>query len=262
MNRKSAGFLIALVLCLTTASCFDIEQSLILEKDMSGRAGFRMTIDLEPMTMIMLQMQRSMEGKKGPATADEIAKAKADFLAQSKSKKSTDDPTQDREALAKSLPEGVTLVDQSIKEEGLKVMTNFVFHFTDPSKLGLISFPQKKGAQPTDKNAIDKPFDGLEITDEGPTFVIRSKPADPVSTVNEGTAKSGAPADPEMEAMMSDALKGLRVAFRIQAPFKVVASNAMRKEGNALIWEYTVDSLKRLESKNPEDLRVFVRYKK
>jgi hypothetical protein len=262
MKRKSAGFLIALALCLTTASCFDIEQSLMLEKDMSGRAGFRMTIDLEPMAMIMMQMQRSMEGKKGPASAEEIAKAKADFLAQSKGNKAEDSPKMEKEELAKSLPEGVTLVDQSMSQEGLKVKTNFVFHFTDPSKLGLISFPHKKDAQPTDKNAVDKPFEGLQITDEGSTFVIRSKPADPVSTVNEGKAKSGAPVDPQMEAMMNDALKGLRVAFRIKAPFKVVATNAMRKDGDALIWEYTVDSLKRLESKNPEDLRVFVRYKK
>jgi hypothetical protein len=260
MNRRYAGLLIALLVGLLTLSCFDIEQSLVLQKDMSGKAGFRMTIDFEPMIVIMASMQRSMQGKKGPPTADEIAAAKADFLKQSK-KKATEDHSKDKEAIAKSLPEGVTLVDQSIQETGLKVMTNVVFHFTDPSKLGLISFPKKEGAQPTDKSAVDKPFDGLQIVDEGDTIVIRSKPANPVKGVEEGAKQSGPGDNKELEQMMKDALKGLRVAFRIEAPFKVVETNATRKEGKVLLWEYTLDSLERFE-KNPDDLKVFVRYKK
>jgi hypothetical protein len=261
VNRKYAGLLIALLVSLLTLSCFDIEQSLVLQKDMSGKAGFRMAVDFEPMVVIMAAMQRSMEGKKGPPTADEIARAKADFLEQSKSKV-TEDHSTDKEAIAKSLPAGVTLVDQSVHQQGLKVVTNVVFHFEDASKLGLISFPKKQGAQPADKNAIDKPFDSLQIIDEGDTIVIRSKPADPVKGVQEGATQSGPGDNKELEKMMRDALKGLRVAFRIEAPFKVVETNATRKDGNVLMWEYTLESLERLEKQNPDDLKVFVRYKK
>src|SRR5215831_4895090 len=129
MKVKAVLSVLALV---ALSACFDIEQSLVLNKDMSGKAGFRMGIDFEPMVLVMLQMQRSMEGKEGVPTKAEIAKAKADFLAQSKKNEKTEE-TMDPKKVAKHLPEGITLVDQSIKQDGLKMMTNIVFGFTDPS---------------------------------------------------------------------------------------------------------------------------------
>jgi hypothetical protein len=262
MNRRRASLLVALVvLASLLAGCFDIEQSLTLNKDLSGKAGFRMAIDFEPMVMIMLQMQRSMDGKKGTPTAEEIAKAKKEFLDQQKSKGK--DETVDRKALETNLPEGITLVAETVKEDGLKVVTNLVFGFSDPSKLSLINLPKKEGEKPDDKSVINKPFDGLEIKDEGKTILITSKPADPMSGVGKGVQQAGGGADnKEMDAMMKDAMKGLRVAVRIEAPFKVVESNATRKEGNALLWEYTLDSFEKMQKEGAKDLRVFVRYRK
>ena len=39
---------------------------------------------------------------------------------------------------------------------------------------------------------------------------------------------------PEEKKQMEDMFKGLRVAFKITAPFEVVEHNAHRKEGNTL----------------------------
>lgn len=265
MKQKTLVLVAIAILAIFATSCFDIEQSLVLNKDLSGKAGFRMGVDFEPMVLTMLQMQRSMEGKKGAPSAEEIAKAKADFLAQQKKETKTDDSAADRKALEAKLPPGVKLLDQTVTDSGMKLTTNILFGFQDLKSLADITFPKKEGAQPSDKGVIDKPFDGLQVKDEGRTLVIRTKPADPVSGVEKGAKEQaeGGPDNKEMEAMMRDALKGLRVAFKIQAPFKVLETNAMRREGNTLIWEYTLDTLEKMEKQGKTaDAGVFVRYQK
>ena len=51
------------------------------------------------------------------------------------------------------------------------------------------------------------------------------------------------------------------MAYKIDAPFDVVESNATRKEGRTLVWEY---DLKTMEKMTPEQLAqgVRVRFKK
>jgi hypothetical protein len=261
MRFRPAVSLLAIVAIAVLTGCFDIEQSLVLNKDLSGKAGFRMAIDFEPMVLVMLQMQREMDGKKGAPTAEEIAKAKTDFLKESSSK--SEGPTaEEQKEFEKKLPEGVKLLDQKVTQDGMKMITNIVFGFTDPSKLALIDLPKKEGASPQDKSVIDKPFDGLVVKDEGKTILITSKPADPMSGVEQGTKESGGPENKEMEAMVRNAMKGLRVAYRIEAPFKVVESNATRREGNTLIWEYTLETFEKMQKTGMKDLGVFVRFKK
>ena len=51
--------------------------------------------------------------------------------------------------------------------------------------------------------------------------------------------------------MIEDSFKGLRLAFRIDAPFQVVEHNATKKDGQALFWEY---DLKTLNKMTPEQL--------
>ena len=59
MGRK-AGVLLGLAGCLFLTGCFDVEQSLVLNKDLSGTAGIRMGINFEPLVLTMLRMQRQM----------------------------------------------------------------------------------------------------------------------------------------------------------------------------------------------------------
>ncbi len=66
---------------------------------------------------------------------------------------------------------------------------------------------------------------------------------------------------PDMKKQMEEAFKGLRIAWKIQAPFEVIEHNATRKEGNTLIWEYTLDTFEKMKpGETPPPIRV--KYKK
>src|SRR3990170_8716264 len=94
---------IAVLSMLLLAGCFEIDQSINLHKDLSGTADFHLGVDLEPMVVVMAQFAKEMEGKTGPVTAEELARAKADFK-KSESKKSDKDELS-RADIEKGLPE-------------------------------------------------------------------------------------------------------------------------------------------------------------
>src|SRR5215210_6531518 len=100
---------LALVSLVLLAGCFEIDQSINLQKDLSGTADFHLGVDLEPMVVVMAQFGKEMEGKSGPLTAAELAKAKADFK-KSETEKSGE-KEMSREDIEKGLPEGVELLD-------------------------------------------------------------------------------------------------------------------------------------------------------
>jgi hypothetical protein len=248
---------------LLTAGCFDIEQTLNLEKDMSGKAGFTMKVDMEPMVVFMTRMQHEMSGKTGEPTKEEIDATRKEMLASKKSE-TTGDFEKDKKEMQSKLPPGVKLLDSSFKEDGLKIAANFLFGFDNVSKLNLIKFPKKEeeGQQagpPGPQNPIESPFNDLKVVDEGKTILVTSPTQNPIAEQKEQAADMDL--TPEAKKQMEDMFKGLRVAFKITAPFEVVEHNAHRKEGNTLIWEYDIKSL---ETMKPEQLAqgVRVRYKK
>jgi hypothetical protein len=252
----------ALILgCLVLLTgCFEVEQSINLKKDLSGTADFHLGVDLEPMVVVMAQFAREMEGKTGPMTAAELEKAKAEFK---KSSKKTESKEPSRADIAKELPEGVTLLDYAVKEREFGMDSKFKFGFEKLSQLVGVKLPSKKGGDsPTDKNVIESPFEGLELSESGNTFTIRSKAQNPVDTVKEEAAE-GPKMDAATEKIMKDAFSKLRVAYRITAPFEVVSHNAMRREGNTLIWEYDMATFEKLEKeKKLADTQLRVTYKR
>lgn len=248
---------------LLTAGCFDIEQSLSLEKDMSGKAGFTMKVDMEPMVVFMTRLQREMAGKTGEPTKEELDAARKEMMASKKSEPVADFE-KDRKELQSKLPKGITLLDSSFKDEGLKIAANFLFGFDNVSKLNQIQFPKKEeegqpAGPPGSENPVESPFDGLQVVDEGKTILITSPTENPIADQKEQAADMDL--SPEARKQMEEMFKGLRVAFKISAPFEVVEHNAHRKEGNTLVWEY---DLKSLEKMKPEQLAqgVRVRYRK
>lgn len=244
---------LALAICaLLTTRCFEIEQTIDIKKDMSGVAGFKLGIDFEPMVAIMANMQHQMSGKTGMATKAEIDAAKADFKKQRWEKKNEDDPNKMKEDITKSLPEGITLLDSNVIEKDFGVTSMFHFGFDRLNHLVGVKLPSKKGEDPANQSVIDQPFQSLELVEKGDTFTIRTKPTNPAESVKEKTSEEGGPKmDPEMEKMMTDAFKKMRIVYRISAPFTVVSSNAMRKEGNTLVWEYDMEKLEKL-GKDPK----------
>jgi hypothetical protein len=257
---------LALVLCvsgLLLAGCFDIEQTISINRDLSGKAGFAMTVDMEPMALFMLYMQREMEGKTGEPTKEELAKAREEL--KGKMTKTTE-TSFNKDEVKKELPTGVELLDAEVKEEGLKIKARFLFGVDRITKLSELRLEKKDvnqvGAgepQRQDPHPFAQPFDGFEVKDEGATILVTTKAVNPVADQKSQTDSMDV--SPDAKKLVEQAFSGLRFAVKIEAPFEVVEHNATRKEGKTLIWEY---DLKSLEKMTPEQMAqgVRVRFKK
>ncbi|MGH9418840.1 MAG: hypothetical protein ACRD3J_02605 [Thermoanaerobaculia bacterium] len=262
---RSRGILVVALFALFATGCFEVEQSIELKRDLSGTANFKLGVDMEPMITIMARVQKEMSGDKSPLTAADIAAAKADFKKNQKKSTTTEDPRKEAEG---GLPPGVKLLDVSVNEKEFGVVTNMKFAFDKISSLVGVKLGTKKEgdgpADPTKKSVLDTPFQGLELSETAKTISIFTKPQNPAEKVKAEASEQAPKLDPETEKMMNDAFKNLRVAWKITAPFEVLSSNATRKEGNTLIWEYDFEKLKRLAAspKALDDLAVKVTYKK
>ena len=267
--RRARYLLVAAVFAAFATGCFDIEETIDLKKDMSGTANLKLGVDMEPMITIMAMMQKQMEGKKGPLTKEELAAAKADFKKNAKKSESSGPPEDPKKDIAKSLPPGIKLLDASVDEKEFGVVTNMKFAFDKLSHLVDVKMPSKGDAKggppdPSKSNVLDSPFQGLDVVETASTITIRTKPQNPADKVKSETKDAGPPMDPETQKMMEDAFKNLRFAWKITAPFQVISSNAHRREGNTLIWEYDFKKLQELgdNPKAMDDMAVKVVYKK
>ena len=249
---------LALLSVVLLAGCFEIDQSINLNKDLSGTADFHLGVDMEPMVVVMAQFAREMEGKKGPITDAELAKARAEFK---KSRKKSESKEPSKADIAKDLPEGVKLLDFKSSEKDFGVSTDFKFGFDRLSRLVNVKLPSKEGGDPTQKNVIDSPFEGLELVEKGDTITISTKPQNPTAAV-EKEAENAPKLDKETEKMIRDAFSKMRVTYRITAPFTIVSHNATRKQGNTLIWEYDLARFEKMNPKNMDDMGVKVTYKR
>lgn len=250
---------LALLSVVLLAGCFEIDHSINLQQDLSGTADFHLGVDMEPMVVVMAQFAREMEGKKGPITEAELAKARADFKNSSKKTESGKKPS--RAEIEESLPEGVKLLDFKVLEKDFGVATDFKFGFDRVNRLVGVKLPSKGGGDPTQKNVIDSPFEGLELVEKGNLLTIRTKPQNPTEAVQKEA--QGAPKlDAATEKLIRDAFGKMRVTYRITAPFTIVSHNATRRQGNTLIWEYDLERFEKMSAKAADDLGVTVTYKR
>lgn len=263
---RTRGILVAALFAFFGTGCFEVEQSIELKRDLSGTANFKLGVDLEPMVIIMAKVQKEMGGDKSPLTAAEIAAAKADFKkSEKKSSETKEDPRKEAEG---GLPPGVKLLDVSVDEKEFGMVTNMKFAFDKLSSLVGVKLGTKKEgegpADPTKQSVLDTPFQGMEISETANTISIRTKPQNPADKVKAQASEQGPKLDPDTEKLMNDAFKNLRVAWKITAPFDVVSSNATRKEGKTLIWEYDFAALQKLgaSQKALDDMGVRVTYRK
>jgi hypothetical protein len=67
--------------------------------------------------------------------------------------------------------------------------------------------------------------------------------------------------DAAMKAMAEGLFAGMRVSFRITAPFEVIEHNAHRREGSTLVWDYNFQTLAKLTPAQAKQ-GMFVRYRK
>jgi hypothetical protein len=244
MDKKGVKILPALIAGAASAllgGCIDVEQSLSLRRDLSGTAGFSMTVDLDPMFVFAATMQHGLAGKAGDPTPEEIDALRRDFLAKQKAEdpsRKQQEAASQKEQLAKSLPAGLELQAATIEEQGTKIATRLQFAFDDVAKLAHIKLPENGQAQPG-ANPYSDPFSALKVVDEGPTILVTLGNVDAVARIREqaaAPAKDGA--DQEMPKALEAALKSMRFAFRLDTPFEVVETNATRRDGSTLYWEF------------------------
>src|SRR5262245_53081563 len=116
---------------LATTGCIEFERAITLNKDLSGKAKFRMTMNMEPMARIAAAMEHSMTGKPGAVTEEEVQAAIKKMKEESASKNEKPPTAAD---LGK-LPDGFTVEDISQKIDGLKMTVSVTIGFKDVRKL-------------------------------------------------------------------------------------------------------------------------------
>lgn len=252
----------AIIVALALAGCFDVSQTVTLNRDLSGKAAVDMTVDMEGMVRVMAEMKKQMTGGAGPLTDEELEAAKKEFLEEQEAKAEGEDPEAQKAKIEEKLPEGVELVEFDIKKDGLKLVFHAVFSFDHISKLSQIQTEEGEGKTiPTGpKNPVAKPFGNLKYVDEGETFLLTNEPPNPADREE---PPAGGPGDnPEMKKQIEAAMAGTKVSFRIDSPFEVVEHNATRVEGTVLIWEYDYGTLAAASKDGGAAVGIRARFKK
>jgi hypothetical protein len=272
MSNWSRRLLAALLFVplVVTAGCLDYEAGIAFTKDMTGKASFKMTMDLEPFVTGMIQTIGARAG--GPPPDDMMPMLKQQLSEQ------MGNGMIDVAQLKTKLPDGVTLLDSAQKFDELKLVMSFNFAFTDATKLPSISMPMipRNGPMAAATSQDMKPFENLQFVDDGKTLTITTKPK-PVETPSADPDKSKADAAAAASALkdakaqleqlgMGDLLKNasMRVAFKFDVPQTVVEHNAPKKDGQSYIWEMKLESMGSMDSldKMPEPPKINLKIKK
>jgi hypothetical protein len=260
-SQKLALTATAVFFGVTLVGCFDVQETVSLQRDLSGKAGFSMTINLEPMAEMVAEMQHTMSGKPGAASPEEIADARKTILEQQKAQEDPATKKQEEEKqkaeMAKQLPPGVKLLSANFEEDGLKIKVRAEFGFDDIRKLAQIDLPNAKPGTEggSGKNPYSQPFSGLKVVDEGSTILLTLTGADPASHMQPPGDQNAFDANTRKE--FAAAFKDARFGISIDSPFEVVSTNATHRGGHTLSWEVKLSDA---ASKVPDTLMV--RFKK
>lgn len=277
-----------LLVPLGLTGCFDIEQGLVLEKDLSGRASTRVVIDMEQIVETVARLKKQMSGEEGEPTKEELAEARKELEEKQAQERAemAEKAVAERAKLEASLPEGVRLTDYEQKIEGLRVVVRMGFAFDHVSKLSRIELPadDEEGGDeeappgmpgvPAAK-PMKKPFEGLVVEElEGGLVRVTMKPENPASELTreppaapegEGGGMGGMGDGMEglggaldgMKDMMMAALKGMKVAIKIESTsMQVVETNALTRKDKAAHWDLDLGKLMALEPAELEKARA------
>lgn len=251
----------AAVLGLSTVAmsgCLQLEQTLTLEKDLSGKAGFAMNLDMESLVPIMAAFKKSMDGTGTVPTEAELAEARKEIVGTHKS--NIRDVEKDKQQFERQLPPGVKLLDLQAKDDGLKVAANFLVGFDEVSKLSQIRFPKNSGRPDAmGTSPVDSPFGALKVVADGQTVLVTTPVKNPLAEEEEKVAQ--APFDAALTGLIQQLFNGVHIVFRITSPFEVLEHNAHRREGATLIWDYDFAKIQKMSSEQM-NAGIRVKYRK
>jgi hypothetical protein len=235
MKQKALGSTLALCLPLVSG-CFNVEQALRLNANLSGEAGFSVKMNMEPLAAVLLGLQREMSGQRGDAAA----------LAAEREGKGRTWRTQrfpPRAVIERNLPPGVKLLGTSISDEGLGMGGQINLAFDDVSKLSQIRVPEPTGGGVDDKTPFEQPFP-FEIKDDGSTVLLTMAIVDPLGHQKVVADDMKLPA--ALQQQVEAAFNARRIGFTLTTPLAVVEHNATRTDGQTLHWEYDVKALEKM----------------
>ena len=252
MGPRFLLFVAAWLAILT--GCFQLEQTVKLERNLSGHAAFRLVIDFEPMVYSLAVSMKALGGDDSPLTEAEYAQAKDEFLkdkpSQKLSKKSI------RAGMKKKpLPDGIRLIDATVADEGLKVDVKLDFAFDHLSRLGQLEL----GAEEEEEaKMLNQPFDGLHVEDRGDSWLVRTVvnkvEQPPILGADEAAEGSGN----SIEQSIDRILDSMHYKWEIEVPTQILEHNAKEVHGQRLVWIWKGEDMDQLE--NGAD--VFVRFAK
>lgn len=232
--RYVSGMLVA-GLAWFAAGCMQFEYGIELEEDLSGTADLNIEIDLDRVAYMSAYMQNAFTGEGGEPTEEQIEAAREEILADMED----DDQLSEnslRAEIEPDLPEGVELMYARIEREELLTSIDMRLAFDHVDRLRELELSDDEG----DDAPVDtRPFEDLEIIQEGDELVIRSEPIDPTAELDDMEWLS--------DSMVEKLLEGFGITFSVKAPFEVAEHNATRREGDRLIWEFNVQTLKAAE---------------
>jgi hypothetical protein len=121
---------VALVLgcAIALSGCYDIEQEIVLNRDLSGTASLRMRIDKEPMVYYIALKSKQSVGGLGEPTAEELQATRDQLLAKQEQEGDLD-IEKFKVAQSASLPEGIRVRDVQFSRQGLQLSYAVDFDF-------------------------------------------------------------------------------------------------------------------------------------
>ncbi|MBT3217945.1 MAG: hypothetical protein HN348_02560 [Proteobacteria bacterium] len=253
--RSRFLLLVAAVLTVLTG-CFQLEQSVKLQRNLAGQAGFRIVLDFEPMVYSLAASMKALGGDTTPLTEAEFAKSKEEFLKDKPSKKISKKSI--REGMKKNpLPEGLSLLDATVGDEGLKVDVNLTFAFDHLSRLQQLDLSTNEEEGSIDSEMLNHPFDGLHVEDRGDSWLVRTvvKQVDEVPLTS--NKEEGGLVDP-LEQSIDKILESMHYKWEIEVPTKILEHNAQEVHGQRLVWIWKGEEMDQLD----KGADVFVRFAK
>jgi len=249
---KRTGIMLVGALILL-AGCFDIEMGMKLEKDLSGTVGMSMTIDMEPVVQVAASIQKGFSGEEGPPTEEELAAVRSEMMEDNPFAEEASEEEMRRE-MAEDLPEGFEVLETGFESDGLKTKFEFLVRFPHLNRLDELELNQpgeESGTGEMDFDSISNPFDGLQLIDEGDTWLLVSDAPNPVEDLGEQEEMMF-----NLDDMIDDLFGSLRIAITLEVAGEVVEHNATRVEGKKLFWEFTPETLKEAVGTDIDQIRV------
>ncbi len=232
--RYLRGILVAGVAWFA-AGCMQFDYGITLDDDLSGTADLDLAIDLDRVAYMSAYIQNSFSGEGGEPTAEQIEDARAEIV-EGMDEDEDFSVESMRAEIEPDLPDGVTLLYANVDREELLTTMNMRFAFDHVDKLKEIHLDDDDEGDDEGAPVDSEPFENLEIIEDGDQIIVRSEPINPIQEMDDVPWVS--------DEMVEKLLQGFAVTFRITTPFKVEEHNATRKDGETLVWEFNLETLK------------------